>query len=137
MKVKIIVSGKEKGIEDLARVLSKSLEKGEHKVTIENCSERGESSGVMIYDRVIVGCAPIGFWKKKTPSDLLDFLKKTKGLMGKKTIVFIRPGLIRNNHALRNVMNDVERLCGAFIENFAILKTKKEAQDFGASLFKE
>lgn len=134
MKVKIIVTGKEKGIEELARGLMSALEKSEHKVTIENYSRGVESPGVMIYDKVIIGCTPKGFWKKKTPGELLEVLKKTKGLMGKKTVVFIRPGLIRNNYALRTVMNDVERLTGAFIENFAILKTKKEAQAFGDSL---
>lgn len=130
MKIKIIVVGKE--VEDIAQGLMQGLKEGDHQVSLELPKELGT---VMLFDKVIIGCAPKGFWKKKTPDYLQEILKKTKGLMGKKTIVFIKPGLIRNNLALRTLMNDVERLSGAFVENFAILKNKKEAQEFGQGLW--
>lgn len=135
MKVKLIVSGGDKRIEEIARGIAQGLEGSEHRVSMERSSRTGDHVGVMIYDKVIIGCTPTGLWKKKTPDDLLEALKRAKGMLGKKTVVFIRPGLIRNNQALRTVMNDVERLCGAFVENFAILKNKREAKEFGEILW--
>lgn len=134
MKVKVIFTGKEKATAEIAKALGKGLEDEGHQVSLEDCYSTEKPLGVMQYDKVIIGCSPSGFWKKKTPFRLQESLKRIKGLMGKKTIVFIKPGLIRNNQALRTVMNDVERISGAFVENFTILKNRKEGEEFGRSL---
>lgn len=134
MKIKIIFTGKEKTIREIARALGQALTDQGHQVSMEDCSSAEKPLGVIQYDKIIMGCRPTGFWKKETPGSLKETLKRTKGLMGKKTIVFISPGLIRNNQALRCVMNDVERLSGAFVENFALLKNKKEGIEFIQSL---
>jgi menaquinone-dependent protoporphyrinogen IX oxidase len=134
MRISIIYSGEKRKIEKIAKELATSIQKNNHQVDLINSINNGNQPiNLHKYDKVIFGCHSEGFWNKKTPNDLKNIVDNCQGLMGKDTIVFIKPPLFRKGPAIRAVMNFIEKY-GALINNFAFLRNSSSAKAFGETL---
>jgi len=134
MRYAIVYTEKSSALKSLSESIADEARKNNHTVELYGSKIDKDVISLRTFNKVIIGSHSLGFWKKNIPRDLRTTLKKCQGLLGKKTIVFLKPGLIRKNLALRTLMDYIESESGAFIENFAIIKSRKKAEEFGRSL---
>lgn len=132
----LVVYGDGEPLAALAGGLARGLSQKGCQVELMSAAERGQAAiPVGHFDLVCVGGAVVSFFGGRIGDEVAGALQRMRRLEGKKAAAFILPRTFGATRALRGLMGLLEAQ-GAWVEDFAALRTPREAEAFGRRLGK-
>lgn len=128
MRVAFVHSNKDKRVVSLARYMVSLFEKEGCTVKVIEAENTTSPVSLRPFDLIFVGSQVLSLWGGKISPEVVTFLQGANGMEGKKTVAYIRPNLFGTDKALKRLMSKMESQ-GAFVIDFEILKSEKEARD--------
>jgi len=134
VKQALIIYSREGATHQIADGLARGLKSVDYKVDLM-ATEEGSSRPISVarYDLICAGSPVLSFWGGKVDSKVELMLKRCTRIEGKHAAAFVLPKILGTTAALRRVMSMLERQ-GAWVEDFAALRTEEEAVRFGVRL---
>ena len=129
MLIGIVYSSDKKVIQNLAEGLKRGLEEQGHTTRIYP-DDTPSVSGIGACKTLFVGSYVTPGFKPKTPAKLADFLSKTTGIAGKRSVAFLKKGGLGERKALSSLMRDMERQ-GCYLVDQRVFSSQEEAYRFG------
>lgn len=132
MKVAIIYwDPKNKNLKELAAALSRGVEKQGHQVQIFDGIK--DDLRLTPFNYIIMGTEPQSLMAKKIDVTVINGIKRSGTLTGKKAFAFIRKKGLRSFKVLHSLMSYMESE-GILLKNSQILNSAEEAELIGSRL---
>ncbi|MDI3543546.1 MAG: hypothetical protein PWP57_1151 [Candidatus Atribacteria bacterium] len=128
MRVAFVHSSKDKRIGSLTRYMVSLFEKEGCTVKVIETENTTSPVSLRPFDLIFVGSQVLSLWGGKISSEVITFLQGASGMEGKRAVAYVRPNLFGNDKALKRLMSNMESQ-GAFVIDFEVLKSEKEARD--------
>jgi len=127
LRVAFVYLGKDKGLHQITRYMINNFEKSGHTVKTVEIEDVSSPINFRPYDVIFIGSSVVSAFGGKISPEVINFLKSTVGMEGKKTVAYVRPSLFGTDKALRRLMAIMESR-GAFVIDFQSIKNEKDAQ---------
>lgn len=132
MKVAIVYWGiQNKDLRDLASALSQGVETQGHQVQVFDGLK--DDLRLTPFNYIIMGTVPQSLFNKKLSSKVLNGIKRSGTLTGKKSFAFVKKNGFRSFKVLHALMTAMESE-GMLVKNFEIFTKTDEARILGAKL---
>ncbi|BAS27108.1 NADPH-dependent FMN reductase family protein [Limnochorda pilosa] len=130
----LVLYGSDRRLEAVAQGVAAGLEAAGLEVDRKRMDQVGAGPITTAqYQLVAVGSTSRGFLGGKVPAEVAETVPRCSRLQGKQTVAFIVPGPFGSTKTLRALMALLEKE-GAWVQDFAALKSSAEAREFGSRL---
>lgn len=130
----LVLYGSDRRLGPVAEGVAAGLEAAGVEVERKRLDQTGDgpiSTGQ--YQLIVVGSTSRGLLGGQIPDEVAEAVPRCSRLQGKQTAAFIVPGAFGSSKTLRTLMALLEKE-GAWVQDFAALKSGAEAREFGGRL---